>query len=199
MICPKCKKDIMDGAKACPLCGTSFINIIQQPDANLLSQPQKNKTIQQQAAEAELKELNEVSPYIFLGAGIMFLLFFLYGWYKDKSAICVVSFILMVVSDTAFCTTRDRITKLNRILDDKKRALICPNCKSTNIKQRFVKDSYVRGHSRTYKSKNINPFKPFTYTNYDTKPVKSNINYKTTYFCQNCGSVFDTPQLFEYK
>ena len=75
--------------------------------------------------------------------------------------------------------------------------LICPVCQSPRIKNRFVKGSQTRGHSRTYVSKNINPFKPFTYRNYDTGPVTTTMNYKTIYVCETCGAVFDTPEQFK--
>lgn len=192
MICPKCKNDIMDGAKACPYCGESFLNY----------QPTRHLSIQQQAAEEELKKIDplDLKIYFFLMLfGFFGMIYGIFSKSEHSLYIEIISIILFVLFAGEYIKLKETKTSMESILDNKKRVQICPNCKSTNIKQRFVKDSYVRGHSRTYKSKNINPFKPFTYTNYDTKPVKSSINYKTTYYCQNCGSVFDTPQLFEYK
>lgn len=194
MICPKCKNDIMDGAKACPYCGESFLN----------NQPTRHLSIQQQAAEQELKKYDKAKireSLILMIIGIIGMIFGIFMKSKSDTMVWleIGSIILVCVYGNEYLTAKSTKARMERILDDKKRKAICPYCKSPNIKQRFVKGSTTRGKSRTRVSKNINPMHPFSYRNYDTKPVNTSHNYKTTYYCQTCGSVFDNPQIFEYE
>lgn len=193
MICPYCSKNIQDGAKACPLCGKSFLNS---------PKPMTPRSIQMQAAEEELNKTKESDMYGYLFFTIVCFIGMIYGIFsKGKNTlliefVCIFGFCLCAKE---YLVMSNKRTQLKRILDDKERVHICPNCKSTDIKQRFVKDSSTRGATRTRVSKNINPLRPFTYKNYDHEPSTTQNNYKTTYYCQSCGAVFDTPQLFEYK
>ena len=202
MICPYCKQQIQDGSKACPMCGTSFVNGNTYSNAYSFNQFTIKESIQQQAAKQELNNIKTsdiVISFILMIAGICGII---YG-FVSKSANALLYFIISILVVIIFGS--DYLNKLNtkkrmeQLLDNKKRAYICPNCKSPNIKQKFVKGSTVRGKSRTRVSKNINPFHPFTYRNYDTNPIKTNYNYNTIYTCQNCGAVFDRPQVFEYE
>lgn len=161
-----------------------------------------NREIQKQAAEQELKRIKKSDIYLYAFMSFCSLVGIIYGIFShtEKSgSITIVSVVLFILFLNSALGLYNRRKSLENIISDTKVVLICPNCKSPSIKQRFVRNTITRGHSRTYKSKNINPFKPFTNTNYDTKPVKTNVNYKTTYECQICGNVFDTPQTFEYQ
>lgn len=192
MICPKCKNDIMDGAKACPYCGESFLN----------NQPTCHLSIQQQAAAQELKK-NDNSKIreslILLIIGIFGMIYGIVAKNDFAVWVEVASIIMVCVFGGEYLNAKATKARMETILDDKKRKAICPYCKSPNIKQRFVKETTTREKSRTRVSKNINPLHPFSYRNYDTKPVNTTHNYKTTYYCQTCGSVFDNPQIFEYE
>ena len=192
MICPDCMNTIMDGAKACPYCGKSFLN----------NPPARHLSIQQQAAAQELKKYDNSKIRESLILLIIGIFGMIYGIVvKNDSAVWVevASIIMVCVYAGEYLNAKATKARMEAILDDKKRKAICPNCKSPNIKQRFVKGSTTRGKSRTRVSKNINPLHPYSYRNYDTKPVNTTHNYKTTYYCQNCGAVFDNPQIFEYE
>ena len=189
MICPYCKDTIQDGAKACPLCGASFLT------------RERPMSIQKQAAQQELDKIKPSNFIIGIAMIIIGFIMLLYCIFTKGSSFFAMLFsIFTICISSSYCigakTVKDN---MESILDDKKRAYICPNCKSPNIKQRFVKSSTVRGKSRTRVSKNINPGRPFTYRNYDREPSTTTNHYKTTYYCQVCGAVFDRPQVFEYK
>lgn len=192
MICPDCKNDIMDGAKACPYCGASFLT---------RNTPTTPMSIQKQAAQKELNSIDtdNIKLSLFLcivGIGMLIFSIFVKG---SPIHFFIIGILLTVICGGEYIALKEKKERLERILDDKKRKAICPYCKSPNIKQRFVKGSTTREKSRTRVSKNINPLHPFSYRNYDTKPVNTSHNYKTTYYCQTCGSVFDNPQIFEYQ
>ena len=202
MICPDCNNDIMDGAKACPYCGTSFINKQKKQHSDILNRPISQMSIREQAAMKELKGISTFGmtvSLILLVVGFLGLFYGICTKNKLSGIIVFISVIIIVIFGEYYFNSKNKMERMKSILDDKQRKAICPYCKSPFIKQRFVKASSTRGKSRTRVSKNINPFHPYSYRNYDTKPVNTSHNYKTTYYCQTCGSVFDDPEIFEYE
>lgn len=160
-------------------------------------EPEELNTIQKEAA---YKEMTQISSSVIIGFGgfVLSALFYIMALSVTKEfVLCSACIGFMVLFLIMFASYTSRMCQLYSVLDNVKRILICPYCKSPNIQAKFVKGSYTRGHSHTEVSQNINPFKPFTYKNIDSKPVTTTMNYKNTYSCKTCGKVFDKPQVFE--
>lgn len=150
--------------------------------------------------KAAYKEITQISGNVIIGMGgfVFSAACFAFSVFVIKDAVicsgCIAFMILFYIMYQSYAS---RIIQLYSLLDGIKRTYICPYCKSTAIKTKFVRSSYTRGHAHSEVSENINPFKPFTYTNIDSKPVTTKMDYKNTYTCNSCGRVFDRPQVFE--
>ena len=153
-------------------------------------------TIQKKAAYNELQKNKNFKYEFILYISICSALIVAGLWLKMKLIIWI-SILSIICLSISYFSKRSRMIQLEQILDNKKRIAICPHCKSPNIKSHFVRTSSVRHTTRGYRSKNLNPFMPFVTSRFTVKPTATTYNHTTKYQCNNCGSVFYQPEIFE--
>ena len=181
MKCPNCNQDLPDNAKACPACGTSFINDKSELNASQI------------AAQADLKTKQSegvLIPALALGFGLIFLLF----GFVTKVAI-IIGIGLMAAGIYALYVRNKRLSELKKISDGAVAISVCPQCKSQNIEMGLVNTGSTTYMGRTTISDNINPLTPFTHTNINHGNSITTNNYKNKCHCLNCGNVFNKPQI----
>lgn len=153
-------------------------------------------TIQKKAAYNEMQKYSNYKSD-FLQQMIICAVVIVGGiWLGSKLVIGLGTFSIICFIISYF-SRRSRMNQLEQILDNKRRIAICPHCKSPNIKSHFVRSSSVRHTTRGYRSKNLNPFMPFVTSRFTVKPTATTYNHTTKYQCNNCGSVFYQPEIFE--
>ena len=185
MRCPNCNKHLSDGSKACPKCGTSFVNN---------ASPTKPLSVSQVAAQNELKKKQyegKLLPILCIELGIIFCAL----GFIDISAIILGGF-LVVVGVLGLYEGRKRIAFLEKISSGKSVVAVCPYCKSTNISMSIVHSGTYSSQDTTFVSRNVNPFRPFTHTNIDVGDRYTSNNYKGKCQCKSCGYVFDKPEKY---
>lgn len=195
MFCPSCNSQLPDGSKACPVCGTSFIQ--QQPTTDELKEPfippNRQETASQKAASKEYSKIKgDFIAYILFAIFsiiAMFVMFFaekfLYGFIA--AALCIT---FIVLSTKA----KERENHLKQISNGAKVSYLCPRCKSSNIQMQMVAANNVSFHGNTTIGENINPLRPFTHINVQQGPTITNTNYANKCHCMSCGFVFDKPE-----
>lgn len=180
MLCPNCNQQLPDGAKACPMCGVSFVQPQpQQPSASQL------------AAQQELKKKSNqglLVPIMSIGLGVMFLLL---GIHLHVCAILGLG--LIGLGAYSLYKRNSELSDLKRVSSGAVKIGVCPKCKSPNIEMQMVQAGAYTSQSKTTVSENINPLKPFTHVNVNQGPSTTINKFKNKGHCLNCGFVFDKP------
>jgi hypothetical protein len=128
MICPDCNNDIMDGAKACPYCGTSFINKPKKKHSDILNRPISQMSIREQAAMKELKGISTFGMTVSLILTVVGFLGLFYGMCtknKLSGIVVFISVIIIVIFGEYYFNSKNKMERMKSILDDKQRKAIC--------------------------------------------------------------------------
>ena len=208
--CTECGKEFSNKATACPNCACpvsamEYENIqINDPEEDITSGnddctdvPVEPITIGQSVSREQIEEWKKKKKtfdYLMWGSIVLAIIGLVFP------TLLIVFGILAIVFYSCGKDYANKIYKESDYYKNKQKEIasktlmnVCPNCSSANIQAQMVQTGSITSKQKARHSVNINPLRPFTFSNTKIEPARTTNTYGTRFICNNCGNIFVKP------